>query len=225
MTSANFFGRYLRARTRYIARPTALYLVGPTLQRHALADLLGLNDDAISDVTELVRLGILVEQPAADQVLAAVVDEVAKRGRAVAVGAFEVPRSAALTVEADVEQLLIVEKLLVLLAIDGRLRIVHSVLEDERLRAALDNGRDRPGGNRVAIPVRLHVELDRGELGRCRDRWRMRDNGRRRGDFRIAAFRVAAFRIAGFRVAGFRVAALRIAGFRIAGFCIAALRL
>src|ERR1051326_180591 len=118
-------------------RSKALYPVGLSLQRQALADLLRLDDEAIPDVAELARLRILVQQAAADQLLAAVVDEIAKRRRAIAVGAFEIPRSTALTIERDFEDLLVLEEMLVLLAIHGRTRIVEAIAERERLARAL----------------------------------------------------------------------------------------
>src|SRR6476469_8200752 len=95
----------------------ALYPVGPTLQRHRLADLLGGHHDLVAEIAELTGRGILVQRAVTDEVLAAGVDEVAERRRAITVGALEVPGRAALAVERHVQDLLIAEPLHVRVAI------------------------------------------------------------------------------------------------------------
>src|SRR5262249_16828108 len=120
--------------------------------------------------TERSRRLILVQRATAHESPATIGDEIAKCRNAAAVGALEVPRRAALTIERHGQHLLIREELLVRLAIDGRVRQIVAVLE--RDLALMLGGRpcqpERDCSRLIEarIPVRLEVELDRRELGR-----------------------------------------------------------
>src|SRR5215211_4627176 len=94
-------------------RPLALYSLRKALQRDGLADLLGLNNGLISEITERVRLGVAVERSVADQPLAAPAHDEAERPSAAAVGALEEPRRRGLAILEHGEQPLLAEPLLV----------------------------------------------------------------------------------------------------------------
>src|SRR5688572_17452539 len=116
-----------------MVRPLALYSLRPTLQRHGLADLLGLDDGLIAKIAELVRLGVAVERAVAEQLPAAPVHDDAKRGIAASVVALQDPRRAGLPVLAHGEPPLVGEPLLVRIAVGRRIGFFVAVAEHEHL--------------------------------------------------------------------------------------------
>src|SRR5262249_21153157 len=102
---------------------------------------------------------------------------------------------------------------------DRRARIVVAVVKRERLAGLLLDERDRARLDDIAIPVRLHVHLDRGEialwLDRRQRRWRWRWRRRRAPRFGRVDLRDRAPRLRGAlsrRAGGFWLWAARLRG-------------
>src|SRR5690348_13834314 len=108
-------------------RSSALYPLTPRLQRQGLADLLRLHEHLVAEISQLIGDRVLVERAETDQLLAAIVHEIAERGNAAAIAALEIPGRPPLAIEGHRKQLLITEPLHVLVAIRGRLCVVVAV--------------------------------------------------------------------------------------------------
>src|SRR5690349_861376 len=137
----------------------ALYPLGLASQRQRLADLLGLHEDLVAEISERRRRRVLVQRAATQQPLAAEVDEVAIRQLPARLLALDVTRSAALTVERHRHHLLVLEELAILVAVERRVLIFVAVVRGEHARLArladLHHERERAGLADIALPVRL----------------------------------------------------------------------
>src|SRR5689334_16814372 len=126
-----------------MATRPALYPQGLRSQRQGLADLLGLHHDLVAEISQRRALGVLVERAVAREPLAAVVHEVAERGRVL-----DVARGTALAVTPLRHDLFVLEKLAVLVAVDRRALIIVAVMNGEHallLRVRhLDDERECP---------------------------------------------------------------------------------